>query len=168
MCTKEDFGPNAMLHVPILAEAYNLLMHPELVELEDGKVRGGYDICNTIALLKTACNEPSLDEHDFNKGLIEPLQYLFSFANMELHYRVVDAKLGLVAEVDWAALIQTPHGMMWPAVLGDGKLDALGNAIVQCFWALRRMGATEEVRVSTHPAYTHLTYFLSNATASHG
>ena len=157
---KGDFGPSAVLHVPIFAEAYNLLMNPELVQLEEGKTPGSYDIFQTAALMKNAVNEDAKNEREFNTGLMMPLQRLFDPVPIELHYSVMLGK-AIVTQPDWVGFSHTPHGMVGVPIIGDGKKDKPANATVQSFWSLQHLTAVDEVLVSLVTAHTYLMNFHS-------
>ncbi|KAI1782699.1 hypothetical protein LXA43DRAFT_425094 [Ganoderma leucocontextum] len=148
LCPTSDYGPDPILVDPIFAEAYSLLLNPDLVELETSSPTHthGFDIYYVASQFRTICNTIFMDESDFNTAVVSVLQELLDFIPVELHFKVYDGDNTLVAEIDWLSLCHTVHGLTFVPFTGEGKKgrNTGGDSVLQTFLSMQRFFAVSE------------------------
>nr|VWO96836.1 N/A [Ganoderma boninense] len=140
-CPKSNYGPNPVTLVPIFAEAYNMLAHPESVELEVGTREGTFDIHRNVSRFILAVREQPNDEKVFSAGISVILKDLLDFLDLELHYSVNDCNRRQVAEIDSVGFCHTAHRMMCVPFSGKSREEygTGGDSIAQNILALKRL-----------------------------
>ncbi|KAI1787835.1 hypothetical protein LXA43DRAFT_950780 [Ganoderma leucocontextum] len=140
------YGPDPILLDPIFAEAYNLLLNPDLVELEESSHERDFDIYHVVSQFRTICNTTYTEESDFNLAVVSVLQDFLDFISVELHFKVYDRNNILVTEIDWLSFCHTVHGLACVPFSGEGKKgrNTGGGSVLQSFLSLQRLFAVSK------------------------
>ncbi|KAI1797102.1 hypothetical protein LXA43DRAFT_502494 [Ganoderma leucocontextum] len=131
---KSYYGPDPILLDPIFAEAYNLFLNPDLVELEESSHEHDFDIYNVVSQFRTVGNTIYTSEPEFNAAVVSVLRPLLNFINLQ------------VTEIDWLSFCRTVHGLACVLFSGEGKKErgTGGDPVLQNFLSLQRLFAVSE------------------------